>query len=181
MTNIVIAGVGGQGSLLASKILGDLFMSRGVDVKVNEIHGMSQRGGSVVTTVRAGEKVYSPLIAAGEADILIGLEITEAARSLPLLKNNGKLFASSRRISVSANGSAPPVGIIGADPIDAPALAAEAGNVRCENVVMLGAASSALDFTADEWEDALRGAVKPLHIDVNLKAFTLGRQIMGKR
>lgn len=178
MINIVIAGVGGQGSILASKVFGSLFLSRGMDVKVNEVHGMSQRGGSVVTMVRAGDKVYSPLVSPGEADILIGLELHEAIRATPYLSQNGKMIVSSRSIPIRQSGKASAIGLIGRHnmQIDALELAKEAGNPRSENVVLLGAASKVMDFTQDEWEQALRVHVKPQHIDVNLKAFTLGRE-----
>ena len=170
--NIVIAGVGGQGSILAAKILGSLFMERGLDVKVNEVHGMSQRGGSVVTMVRAGETVYSPLVTEGTADLLIGLELTEAVRAMPYLKPGGKAFVSSRVIPIAGG----PSGVIGGGvtPIDAHGIAERAGNKRCENTVLLGAASKALDFTQDEWEKAFRFSMKPEHLDVNLIAFSEG-------
>lgn len=176
MINVVIAGVGGQGSILASKVLGSLFLSRGMDVKVNEVHGMSQRGGSVVTMVRAGEKVYSPLVSPGEADILIGLELHEAIRATIYLSLEGKMIVSSRKIPIRQAANITSVVFDGHEPIDALELAKEAGNPRCENVVLLGAASKVMDFTQEEWEQALREHVKPQHIDVNLKAFTLGRE-----
>ncbi|MDR1668436.1 MAG: indolepyruvate oxidoreductase subunit beta [Oscillospiraceae bacterium] len=180
MINIVIAGVGGQGSILAAKVLGSLYLSHGLDVKVNEVHGMSQRGGSVVTMVRAGEKVYSPLVSPGEADLLIGLECQEAMRAVPFLSPDGKAVISLRNIPIRQQqaGSASGSGVIGRDclQIDALALAKEAGNPRCENVVLLGAASKFLNFTRDEWESAIREHIKPQHIEVNLKAFTLGEK-----
>ncbi len=176
MINIVIAGVGGQGSILAAKVLGSLLLSRRMDVKVNEVHGMSQRGGSVVTMVRAGDKVYSPLVSPGEADIIMGLELHEAMRATPYLSKNGKMIVSSRNIPIRQAGQASASGLIGQKHIDALELAKEAGNPRSENVVLLGAASKAMDFTQDEWEQALRAHIKPQHINVNLKAFTLGRE-----
>lgn len=176
--NIVIVGVGGQGSLLASQILGNLFMNRGLDVKVNEVHGMSQRGGNVVTMVRAGERVASPVVMPGTADVLIALEMLEAARGMYYLKPDGILVASSRMIlplSARKQESAFSVGVIGGVTLDALALAMEAGNERAANVVLLGAVSAQMDFSEEEWETAVRLAVKPKFIDVNLKAFTLGR------
>lgn len=176
MTNIVIAGVGGQGSILAARILGDLFMSRGMDVKVNEIHGMSQRGGSVITTVRAGEQIFSPLITPGTADLLIGLEMIEAARNLRYLSSAGHAVISKRIIPIRQTGEASSIGLIGGLSVDAQALATESGNAKCENTVLLGAASKYLDFTQDEWEQVITKNVKPEHLQVNLKAFELGQQ-----
>jgi indolepyruvate ferredoxin oxidoreductase beta subunit len=171
--NIVIAGVGGQGSILAAKILGSLFMSRGMDVKVNEVHGMSQRGGVVVTMVKAAETVYSPLVAPGTGDMLIGMELSEAVRAAPYLKKDCKTFVSSHIIPIAGQGPYADPGIY--ETIDAFALAEKAGNKRCENAVLLGAASKALDFTQEEWEAAMREHIKPEHIEVNLKAFAAGR------
>jgi indolepyruvate ferredoxin oxidoreductase beta subunit len=173
--NIVIAGVGGQGSILAAKILGSLFLARGYDVKLNEVHGMSQRGGVVVTMCKAGEKVFSPLVTPGTADILIGMELSEAVRAAPYLKPEAKTFVSSRVIPIAGQGAFADPGIY--KTIDALAIAEKAGNKRCENTVLLGAASKALDFTREEWEAAICEHVKPEHIDVNLKAFTEGQAV----
>ncbi|MCL1807016.1 MAG: indolepyruvate oxidoreductase subunit beta [Oscillospiraceae bacterium] len=173
--NIVIAGVGGQGSILAAKILGSLYMERGLDVKVNEVHGMSQRGGTVVTMVRAGEQVYSPLVAPGTADLLIGLELTEAVRAVSYLKPDGKSFVSSRTISIAGQGVFADPGLF--QTINALELAEKAGNKRCENTVLLGAASKMLDFTQDEWKKVFRFSMKPELFEVNYHAFLEGCKV----
>ncbi|MCL2003788.1 MAG: indolepyruvate oxidoreductase subunit beta [Oscillospiraceae bacterium] len=175
MTNIVIAGVGGQGSIFTAKILGSLYMARGLDVKLTEVHGMAQRGGSVVTMMKAGETVCSPLVSAGEADYLIGLEATEAARTAELLAPQGAAFVSSRTIPIAGQSAVYAVHGDGWKVVDALGIATEAGNPRCENAVLLGAFSNAADFTEDEWEAAIRANVKPNLADVNLKAFKMGQ------
>lgn len=178
--NILIAGVGGQGSLLASKLLGRLFLSHGYDVKVNEVHGMSQRGGSVITTVRAGERVDSPLVAVGECGLLIALERLEALRWASYLAPDGNLVASEQRI-------APMPVITGAVPypaakpdalwVDAAALARQAGDIRCANVVLLGAAARYLPFSPPEWAEAIAGSVPEKVLAMNEKAFELGQGV----
>jgi len=173
--NIVITGVGGQGSLLTSQILGALFIQRGQEVKVNEVHGMSQRGGNVVTMVRAGERVHSPLVAPGQADLLIGLEMIETLRGLSYLAPEGKVVASTQVIwPVSAprtqTYTLPPRTIA----VDAVALAKQAGNERAANTALLGAASKVMDFSREEWHQAIQAAVKPKTLEVNLTAFGLG-------
>ncbi|MCL2031362.1 MAG: indolepyruvate oxidoreductase subunit beta [Oscillospiraceae bacterium] len=176
--NILIAGVGGQGSLLASKLLGRLFLSRGYDVKVNEVHGMSQRGGSVITTVRAGKRVDSPLVAEGECDLLLALERLEALRWVSCLAPEGKLVASLQRI--------PPMPVItgAADYpeqrppglwVDALALAERAGSPQCANVALLGAASRFLEFEPEEWARAIAECVPAKAVEMNIRAFELGR------
>lgn len=173
MISIVIAGVGGQGSIFTAKILGSLYMARGLDVKVNEVHGMAQRGGSIVTMVKAAETVSSPLVTPGSADYLIGLELTEAVRALSYLKQGAKSFVSSRVVTIAGTGLYEDPGVF--DTIDAHGIADEAGNKRCENAVLLGAFSKVLDFSQDEWEKAIRANVKPELVDVNLKAFKMGQ------
>ena len=185
MKNVLIVGVGGQGSLLASQLLGNLYLARGLAVKVNEVHGMSQRGGSVVTTVRAGERVDSPVIVPGTADLLISFEQLEAQRWAHFLSPEGKLVASTQKIlpmPVISGVTAYPPGITERCKglwIDATAIAAEAGNVRCSNVALLGAASVVMDFSQDEWTAALSAVIKPALLEVNLKAFALGRAAAG--
>jgi len=187
MTNILIAGVGGQGSLLASRVLGAFFLSQGLDVKVSEVHGMSQRGGSVVTYVRAGERVDSPLVPAGEADLLIGLEYLEALRWTEHVKPDGAVVLNTQKIlpmPVITGSMSYPDGI--AETIlesgrrtvvlDALALAKQAGDLRAVNVVLLGAASKLLGGAPADWEAALTACVKPKFLDVNLKAFRVGLQ-----
>lgn len=187
MTNIIISGVGGQGSLLASRILCALYEARGETVKVSEVHGMSQRGGSVITTVRAGKAVHSPLIPDGEGDALIAFEQIEAMRYLAQLKPDGTVIASTQRIM-------PMPVLTGALPypedtfdairasgrklftLDALALAEKAGNVKTANVVVLGAASTVLGGTIEEWDAALAAAIKPNLLEINRRAFSLGRE-----
>ncbi len=180
MVNIIIAGVGGQGSLLASKILGHLYISKGYDVKVNEVHGMSQRGGSVVTMVRAGTRVDSPLVAAGEADLLIALEQLEAFRSYHMLSKTGNLVASEQRIlpmPVISGAAKYPDNIHESCQglwVDALQLAIAAGNVKAANVVMLGASARFLEFSFEEWKAALHELIPQKLMGINEKAFNLG-------
>ncbi|MCL2081008.1 MAG: indolepyruvate oxidoreductase subunit beta [Oscillospiraceae bacterium] len=186
MINIVIAGVGGQGSLLASRILSALYEARGETVKVSEVHGMSQRGGSVITTVRAGKAVYSPLITDGEGDILIAFEQIEALRYLNQLKPGGTVIMSTQRVMPMPvlTGAMPyPEGVTDTIraagykviALDALELAAKAGSPRTANVVVLGAASGIIGGTDGEWDAALAAAVKGTHLDINRKAFAAGR------
>lgn len=170
--SIVIAGVGGQGSIFTAKILGSLYMRRGLDVKLTEVHGMAQRGGSVVTMMKAGESVGSPVVTPGTGDCLIGMELQEAVRAAPLLKKDAKTFVSSRVIAIAGQNDYKQSDPFGA--IDAHGMASEAGNSRCENAVLLGAFSKTVDFTEAEWEAAIRENVKPELVDVNLKAFKMG-------
>lgn len=184
--NIMIVGVGGQGSLLASRILGSIFLSKGCDVKVSEVHGMSQRGGSVVTYVRAGDKVSSPLVSVGEADLLIAFEEMEALRWVHYLKKGGTIAVSTQNIfpmPVITGAAKYPEGIIEqirasgyqCIAVDAATLAAQAGNDKASNVALLGAASGITGIDPAVWEDAIRSNVPPKSLEVNLKAFELGR------
>ena len=186
ITNILLVGVGGQGILLASEILAETFMLAGFDVKKSEIHGMSQRGGSVVSHVRYGREVHSPIVPEGEGDILFGFEILETYRSLPLLRQGGTVVANDLRIS-------PPAVLLGQESypddlpekitavfpdfllVDGQKLATEAGNVRAANTVLLGAVSRRLDIADECWQKALEKMVPPKALDVNRKAFQLGR------
>ena len=183
--NILIVGVGGQGTLLASKLMGKCFMQEGYDVKVSEVHGMSQRGGSVVTYVRYGEKVYSPVIEKGEADIIISFEQLESARWLPYLKKGGVLISSTQKIDpmpVIMGKATYPEEIltklaekdIKLVSLDALSLAIEAGTPKCANIVLLGAAVQFLGIDKEMWVDIIRSTVPPKTIDINLKAFELG-------
>ncbi|HBT63839.1 MAG TPA: indolepyruvate oxidoreductase subunit beta [Ruminococcaceae bacterium] len=183
--NIMIVGVGGQGTLLASKLMGKAFVEKGYDVKVSEVHGMSQRGGSVVTYVRYGEKVYSPLIDKGEADIIIAFEQLEAARWLAFLKPGGILITSTQKIDpmpvIMGNAVYPQellseikekdVEVIA---VDALSLAVEAGSPRATNIVLLGVAAHFLGFDREVWEEVIRSTVPPKTITINEKAFALG-------
>ncbi len=182
--NIMIVGVGGQGTLLASRILGNTLIREGFDVKVSEVHGMSQRGGSVVTYVRYGEKVSSPIIDKGEADIILAFELLEAYRALPYLKDGGKLLVNRQRIN-------PMPVIIGAanypenieekltavadiSAIDALELARSAGNTKAVNVVLIGLMARASEIPYEKWVETIKTTVPEKFLDVNLKAFDLG-------
>ena len=184
--NIMIVGVGGQGSLLASKLLGRLLLTRGYDIKVSEVHGMSQRGGSVVTYVRFGDKVYSPVIDKGQADYIVSFELLEAARWTEYLKPGGKIITNTQKIN-------PMPVIIGAaeypedllakiqaagmdiDAFDALALAEQAGSSKAVNIVLMGRLSKYFDFSEEEWMDAIRQSVPEKFLSLNQTAFKLGR------
>ena len=183
--SIMLVGVGGQGTLLASRILGNTLLSQGFDVKVSEVHGMSQRGGSVVTYIKYGDKVYSPVIEKGEADIIISFEQLESARWLPYLKKGGVLISSTQKIDpmpVIMGKAEYPQEILSKlaekdiKPVclDALSLAIEAGTPKCANIVLLGAAVQFLGIDKEMWVDIIRSTVPPKTIDVNLKAFELG-------
>ena len=183
--NILIVGVGGQGTLLASKLLGKFFTNEGYDVKVSEVHGMSQRGGSVVTYVRYGDKVYSSVIEKGEADIILSFEQLESARWLAYLKEGGVLITNTQKIDpmpVIMGKAEYPENIIekirdkGVNlvAVDALSLAEEAGTAKAANVVLLGSAVKYLGFEKEMWTDIIKSTVPPKFVDVNLKAFELG-------
>lgn len=185
-TNIMIVGVGGQGSLLASKLLGRLLVDEGYDVKVSEVHGMSQRGGSVVTYVRFGDKVYSPIIDKGEADYIVSFEKLEAARYASYLKKGGRIITNSQEIDpmpVITGAAEYPHDALeklratGADIdlVDALSLAIEAGSAKAVNIVLMGRLSLGLDIAAEKWNEAIRNTVAPKFVEMNLKAFALGR------
>lgn len=183
--NIMIVGVGGQGSLLASKLLGKLFLSRGYDVKVSEVHGMSQRGGSVVTYVRYGDKVYSPIIDKGQADFILSFELLEAARWTEYLKPGGRIVTNTQQINpmpVITGAAQYPQGLVeemrragmDVDAFDALSLAEEAGSAKAVNIVLLGRLSKGFDFSRAEWEQAIQESVPPKFLELNLRAFALG-------
>ncbi|HIR57319.1 MAG TPA: indolepyruvate oxidoreductase subunit beta [Candidatus Gallacutalibacter pullicola] len=185
VTSILIVGVGGQGTLLASRLLGGAMMDQGYDVKVSEVHGMSQRGGSVETYVRYGDKVYSPLISLGEADILLAFEQLEAARFLPYLKAGGRVVVNTQKMDpmpVVAGNMQYPDGLIekiraqGADvlAIDALSLAEQAGSAKAVNVVLIGALAKRLDTDKEIWLRTIEKTVPPKFIEMNKKAFELG-------
>lgn len=185
--NIMIVGVGGQGTLLASRLLGSVMISGGYDVKVSEVHGMSQRGGSVVTYVRAGESVASPLIDKGEADIILAFEQLEAARWLPYLKPDGKIIVNTQMIDpmpvVIGTAEYPKdvlahVRAAGADvkEFDALSLADEAGSPKAVNVVLIGCMAKHMDFDKSVWLDAIAETVPAKFLEMNRKAFELGYQ-----
>jgi indolepyruvate ferredoxin oxidoreductase beta subunit len=185
--NVVIGGVGGQGSLLASRILCSLYGARGDMVKASEVHGMSQRGGSVITNVRAGKVVYTPLITDGEGDILIAFEQIEAQRYLPQLKVGGTVIMSTQQvppITVLTGSAQYPENIVEnirgtgrkVIALDALELAAQAGNYKAANAVILGAASTILGGTDEEWDAALADAIKGEFLEFNRRAFALGKK-----
>ncbi len=186
--SIMIVGVGGQGSLLASRILGNVLLSQGYDVKVSEVHGMSQRGGSVVTYVKYSEdKVYSPIVELGEADAIISFEVLEAARYVSYLKKGGKIIVSDQQIDpmpVITGAAQYPADIVKKIrdkgihilDLDALRLAKEAGNAKAANVVLMGALSNIMDFDEQVWLDAVRACVPQKFLELNLKAFDLGRK-----
>ena len=182
--NIMIVGVGGQGTLLASRILGNTVISEGYDVKVSEVHGMSQRGGSVVTYVKFGEKVYSPIIDKGEADIILAFEMLEAYRAMPYLKKGGKMIVNSQKIDpmpVITGAMQYPDGIlekltkkIDVISVDALKLAIEAGNMKAVNVVLIGIIAKNTDIAYEKWIETIKTTVPEKFLDANLKAFELG-------
>ncbi len=183
--NIMIVGVGGQGSLLASKLLGRILLDKGYDVKVSEVHGMSQRGGSVVTYVRFGDKVYSPIIDKGEADFIVSFEILEAARYTEFLKPGGKIITNTQQINpmpVITGAAAYPENLaetiksanIDLVAFDALKLAEEAGSPKAVNIVLMGMLSKFFDFTKEEWHTAIEKSVPPKFLELNQKAFELG-------
>ena len=185
--SIMIVGVGGQGSLLASRLLGNVLLQMGYDVKVSEVHGMSQRGGSVVTYVKYGDKVSSPIVCKGEADIIISFEQLEAARWLPYLKKGGHLVTSTQKIDpmpVITGAAEYPDDIIekikaqGVDVIavDALSLAEMAGTAKASNVVLMGVVSTKMAFALDVWEKAVEQCVPEKFLELNKKAFKLGRE-----
>lgn len=186
-TNIMIVGVGGQGSLLASKLLGRVALKKGYDVKVSEVHGMSQRGGSVVTYVRFGDKVYSPIIDKGEADYIISFETLEAARYMETLKKGGTVIVNDQQIDpmpvITGNASYPENLIqkmkdagANVDDMDALSLAQKAGSAKAANIVLMGRFSTYYkDISEQEWLEALAECVKPQFLEMNKKAFALGR------
>lgn len=188
VTNILLVGVGGQGILLASEILAEAFMLAGFDVKKSEIHGMSQRGGSVVSHVRFGNQVFSPVVPEGEGDILFGFELLETCRYLPLLKQGASVVANDYKI-------APPSVLLGQAPypdslpekikarfqdfqlVDGQGLGMKAGDVRAANTVMLGAVSKRLQIDDAVWQKAIEKMVPKRAIDINIKAFAMGREL----
>ncbi len=190
MTNVIFAGVGGQGVILSTKVLMHVALSQGYDVKESEIHGMAQRGGSVDCHVRFGEQVHSPLIAPGTADFIVALELLEAARRLDFLAPQGRIITDTRQIDpmpVLTGQMTYPDDL--ADWLDhhsnacclvetGPALKI-LGSSRVLNVVMLGVLSQYLTFDAETWQNSLKATVKPQHVDLNLHAFELGRTLLG--
>ena len=185
-TSIMIVGVGGQGTLLASKLLGNVLLKQGYDVKLSEVHGMSQRGGSVVTYVKYGDKVYSPIVDQGEADYILSFEILESARWISYLKKGGKLITNTQKtwpMPVITGAMEYPGDIAEklsqkADvlAVDALKLATEAGSPKAVNVVLIGVLSRIMDIPEQAWLEALEATVPPRFLELNRKAFALGRE-----
>jgi indolepyruvate ferredoxin oxidoreductase beta subunit len=184
-TNIMFVGVGGQGTLLASKILGNVLIEEGYDVKVSEVHGMSQRGGSVVTYVKFGKEVYSPIVDLGDADIIVSFEQLEALRYLSYLKKDGHIIVNTQKIDpmpVITGAAAYPDGIIdalkdaGANvvAIDALSIATQCGSSKAVNIVLVGVMAKKMGLHPDLFLAAIERLVKPQFIEMNKKAFTLG-------
>lgn len=183
--SVMIVGVGGQGSLLASKLLGKLLTEEGYDVKVSEVHGMSQRGGSVVTYVRFGDKVYSPIIGEGEADFIVSFEKIEAARYVSCLKKDGKIVVNTQQIDpmpVIIGAEEYPENIleivkskgIFVDEMDALSLAEKAGSSKAVNIVLMGKLAKYFDISYDKWIQTIEKVVAPKFVEMNKKAFELG-------
>ena len=181
---ILLVGVGGQGTILAGNICAMCAADAGLDVKVSEIHGMSQRGGSVSTVIRVGKKVESMVCDPGCADVVVAFEAVEALRAQQFLRDGGTLFVNDEQIvpvSVHVGNFTMPadaearLNAIGAVRIDAGEIARAAGSPKSTNVVLVGALSTALPFSVEEWQDAIRRRVPPKTIDANLEAFARGR------
>ena len=182
--SIMIVGVGGQGTLLASRILGNAIISAGYDVKVSEVHGMSQRGGSVITYVKYADKVYSPIIDEGEADVVLAFELLEAYRALPYLKKGGKVIVNTQAMDpmpviigamkYPENIAEKMAKMVDVTAVDALSLAKEAGNIKAVNVVLIGFMAKATDIPYDTWIETIKTTVPAKFLEVNLKAFDLG-------
>ncbi|MDR2180183.1 MAG: indolepyruvate oxidoreductase subunit beta [Synergistaceae bacterium] len=184
VTNVLLVGVGGQGTIMVSTVLTHGLIEAGYDVKMSEVHGMAQRGGSVTTQVRFGETVYSPIIGRGQGDVLTAFETMEALRILEALKPDGKVIVNDYRIPpmpVIAGEAPYPEGLIGilqkaADTsvIDAASIAGKLGNTKVMNVVLLGALLKVLNLAEIDWESILKRVIKPQFFDVNLQALRAG-------
>ena len=184
--SIMIVGVGGQGTLLASRLIGHVLVEKGLDVKLSEVHGMSQRGGSVVTYVKYGEKVYSPIVDRGEADYILSFEAVEGARYLEMLKKNGTLITNTQEIypiTVITGAMAYPAEpaeklsrISNVRAVDALSLAKEAGSEKAVNTVLLGVLSNYMpEIEESAWLEAIEKLVKPKFVNLNRQAFLSGR------
>jgi indolepyruvate ferredoxin oxidoreductase beta subunit len=186
ITSIVITGVGGQGTLLASRIIGGAAILQGLDVKVSEVHGMAQRGGSVITHVRFGAEVHSPIVGQGGADYVLAFELLEAYRAIPYVKpKTGRVITGKQTINpmpVVMGEASYPSDIekklsgfgITVEGLDAAALAREAGSVKAANVVLIGKLASVMDYAKDVWLAVINQTVKPAFLELNSRAFMLG-------
>lgn len=190
VTNVLIVGVGGQGTILASRVLSGVVQAAGYDVKVSEIHGMSQRGGSVVTQVRFGEKVNSPIIPAGTADLILAFELLEAMRHQPSLKPDGKMIVNVQKMMpmpVVIGAAEYPENGLGqlrekcdVVALDALEVAMKCHNPKAVNVVLLGVLSAQMNIDEQIWLDVLKEKVPPKFLEANLLAFAEGRKAAGK-
>lgn len=187
--NILLVGVGGQGTILASKVLAAGLIKAGYDVKMSEVHGMAQRGGSVTTQIRYGKKVYSPIIGEGQADIIVAFEMMEAQRWIDHLKPGGKIVVNNYAIPsvpILIGEAEYPDGILedlkekveATTVINAIGVAKELGNVRIQNIVMLGSLVKALDLDEMDWEEVIREEVKEKYVDINIKALNRGKELV---
>ena len=183
--SVMIVGVGGQGTLLTSRLLGAALLKNNFDVKVSEVHGMSQRGGSVVTYVKFGSSVNSPIVGLGEADLILAFEQLEAARWLPYLKKGGKLITNTQKIDpmpVVIGTAQYPDGLLEAiektgvalTSIDTLSLAVKAGSPKAVNVVLIGVLAKKMDLPYETWIEAIKETVPEKFLDMNLKAFDYG-------
>lgn len=185
--NIMIVGVGGQGTLLTSRILGGITIRAGYDVKLSEVHGMAQRGGSVVTYVRYGEKVTEPIVEEGHADVLIAFERLEALRYAHFLKKDGVIIVNDQRIDpmtvVTGVAEYPENIIEGLSQkykvvaVDAMEEALKLGNSRVFNTIILGVAAKNMDFSKEDWLEVIKSTVPPKTVDINLQAFEKGYEL----
>lgn len=183
--NILICGVGGQGVLLAGDIIAETAIAAGFDAKKSEVHGMAQRGGSVVSHVRFGDKVNSPLIREGEADVILSFEEMETARYLPFLKKDGAVIVNRQQVmpmTVATGQAEYPAGIVGDIRKQVPStvlcdglkLSEQAGSAKTINVVLVGALARQLDIPKDAWVATISSRVPPKTVEMNKKAFELG-------
>ena len=183
--NVLIAGVGGQGTLLACRIIGNAGLATGRDIKASEVHGMAQRGGSVISHVKIAEKVHSPLIEKGDADLILGFEPLEALRWIDYLKKDGRVITNTKRVNpmpVITGQTEYPADISekigrksgGIIEIDAHSIALEAGNPKAANMVLIGVMASLTDISEDIWIGSIRENVPARSLDTNLKAFQAG-------
>ncbi len=182
--NIMIVGVGGQGTLLTSRVLGGIIQAAGYDVKLSEVHGMAQRGGSVVTFVRYGDKVYEPIVEEGQADVLIAFEKLEAMRYAHFLKKDGVMIVNDQRMdpmTVVTGAAEYPQGILdtlrekhNVVSIDAMAEAKKLGNARVFNTIIIGVAAKSMDFDKEQWLEVIANTVPPKTIEINQKGFLVG-------
>lgn len=189
--SIMIVGVGGQGTLLASRLLGNALLSKNYDVKVSEVHGMSQRGGSVVTYVKYGSKVASPIVALGEADLILSFEQLEAARWLPYLKKGGTIITNTQKMDpmpVVMGAAEYPHDILEAIrakgvnlvAVDALSMAVQAGSAKAVNVALIGVMARNMDLEKQVWKDTIAATVPAKFLEMNEKAFELGYASQGE-